>query len=352
MASNSIGTRFKVTTWGESHGPAIGVVIDGCPPNLKLSEKDIQAEVDRRKPSKHSKISTKRCEQDSVHILSGIFEGKTLGTPISIMVENVDILSKDYSNLKNTFRPGHADFTYNLKYGHRDYRGGGRASGRETVARVMAGAVAKKILKEKSKTEIFGHTVQIGKISAKTFTKSEIEKNDFRCADKGIAKEMNKLIEQIAAEHDSIGAIIEIIIKNPPSGLGNPVFEKLDAQLAKAMMSIGAVKGVEIGAGMRVAEMKGSENNDKIEIKNGKPHFLSNNAGGILGGISTGQDIIIRLAIKPVPSIGKQQKTITSFGKNTLLKITGRHDICLAPRIISVAESMAAIVLADSLLRK
>ncbi len=350
MPGSSIGTKFRVTTWGESHGPAIGAVIQGCPPNLKLTEKDIQREINRRKPAKSSKISTTRREEDKVKILSGVFENRTTGTPISLIIENKDVRSKDYAKIKNVYRPGHADYTYDLKYGIRDYRGGGRASGRETLSRVMAGAIAKKILKEKAKTEIFGHTIQVGNIKADKFNKSYIEKNELRCADKEKTKKMLNLIEKIRKEGDSIGAIIEIIVKRPPKGLGDPVFNKLDAQLAASMMSIGAVKGVEIGTGFKSAEMKGSENNDQITIKKGKITPLSNNCGGILGGISTGQDIVIRLAIKPVPSISKKLQTVTNKGKNTTVQTIGRHDTCLAPRIIPVAESMAAIVLADKLL--
>lgn len=357
MALSSIGTKFKVTTWGESHGPALGAVIEGCPTNLALSEKDIQEELNRRKPASSSKISTSRKEKDQVHILSGVFEGKTLGTPISLIVENNDVNSKDYSKIKNLYRPGHADYTYDLKYGIRDYRGGGRSSGRETVSRVMAGAIAKIILEDYCKKhslpkiEIFGHTVQVGDIKAEKFDKSYIEKNELRCADKEKTKEMMELIEKMKFnEGDSIGACIEIIIKNPPKGLGEPIFDKLDAELAKAMMSIGAVKGVEIGAGFKVVEMKGSENNDQMEIKDGKVKFLSNNSGGILGGISTGEAIVIRLAIKPVPSIKKELKTITSAFKNAKIKTLGRHDTCLAPRIIPVAEAMAAIILTDMML--
>ncbi|MFH1533373.1 MAG: chorismate synthase [Nitrospirota bacterium] len=350
MTGSSIGTNFKVTTWGESHGPAIGAVIQGCPPNLKLTEKDIQIEIDRRKPAKSSKISTTRREKDKVKILSGVFQNLTTGTPISLIVENKDIRSKDYEKIKNIYRPGHADLTYDLKYGIRDYRGRGRASGRETLARVMAGAIAKKILKEKTKTEIFGHTIQVGNIKAEKFTKPYIEKNELHCADKENTKKMIKLIEKTRKEGDSIGSIIEIIIKSPPKGLGDPVFDKLDAELAKAMMSIGAVKGVEIGSGFKAAGMKGSENDDQMVAKSGKIKALSNNCGGILGGISTGENIIIRLAIKPVPSISKKLKTVTNKGKNTTIKTLGRHDCCLAPRIIPVAESMAAIVLADKLL--
>ncbi len=345
MPGNTFGTIFRTTTWGESHGPATGVVIDGCPSGLKLNEKDIQKEVDRRRPAAGSKVSTTRREKDIVKILSGVFEGKTTGTPLSIIVENADTRSKDYNNIKDLYRPGHADYTYDLKYGFRDYRGGGRASGRETLARVIAGAVAKKLLK---KTEIFGHTIQVGNIKATKFARTFIEKNELRCADKSASEKMQKFVEKLRfQEGDSIGAIIEIVIKNPPKGLGEPVFDKLDAELAKAMMSIGAIKGVEIGAGFAVAGMKGSQDNDQIEKKAGKVHFLSNNSGGILGGISTGEDIIIRLAVKAVPSISKKLKTIDTKGKNSIIQTLGRHDCCLAPRIIPVAEAMAALVLAD-----
>ncbi len=353
MPGNTFGTTFKVTTWGESHGKAIGAVIDGCPPGLKISEADIQKEVNRRRPAEFSKISTTRREKDQVEILSGVFEGKTTGTPISIIVRNEDARSKDYSKIKDTYRPGHADLTYDLKYGFRDYRGGGRSSGRETLGRVIAGAIAKKYLKENYKTEIYGHTIQIANIKAKTFTKSFIENNELRCADKTVAKKMQEHIEKMRfQEGDSVGAIIEVVIKNPKAGLGNPVFDKLDADLAKAMMSIGAIKGVEIGSGFDVANLKGSENNDQMHSKNGKTQFLNNHSGGILGGISTGADITIKLAVKPVPSISKELQTITKNGKNTKIKTLGRHDCCLAPRIIPVAESMAAITLVDKLLTK
>ncbi|MBI4975105.1 chorismate synthase [Candidatus Peregrinibacteria bacterium] len=352
MPGNTFGTTFKITTWGESHGPMVGAVIDGCPPKLPLSEKDIQKEVDRRRPKKFSKISTTRREKDLVKIVSGVFEGKTTGIPISIIVENSDIRSQDYSKISDKYRPGHADYTYELKYGLRDFRGGGRASGRETIARVMAGAVAKKILALNAKTEIFGHTIQIGKIKAEKFDKDFIEQNELRCADKNVAKKMLTFAEEIRKQGDSTGGIIEIIIKSPPKGLGDPVFDKLEANLSKALMSIGAVKGIEIGEGFKCAEMKGSENNDEMAMEKGKVKFLSNHCGGILGGISTGEDIIIRLAIKSVPSISKELKTITKSGKNTKIQTLGRHDCCLAPRIIPVAESMAAIVLADMLLAK
>lgn len=353
MSGNTFGTLFRITTWGESHGSATGVVIDGCPSGLSITEAEIQKEVDRRRPQEGSKITTTRREKDQVHILSGVFEGKTTGTPISLMVNNEDTRSKDYSNIQDMYRPAHADYTYDLKYGFRDYRGGGRSSGRETLARVMAGSIAKKILKLKAKTIIFGHTIQVGEIKSKTFLQSEIEKNELRCADPIAAAKMQKFIEKLRfTEGDSVGAIIEIIIKNPPKGLGEPVFDKLEADLAKAMMSIGAVKAIEIGAGFAASAMKGSQNNDQMETKGGKVKFLTNNAGGILGGISTGEDIVIRLGIKPVPSISKKLKTITKSGKNAEIATLGRHDCCLAPRIIPVAESMAALVLADKWLQQ
>lgn len=345
---------FKITTWGESHGPAIGVVVEGCPAGIALSTKDIQKEVDRRKPTDPS-ISTTRKEEDKIEILSGIFEGKTTGTPISILVHNKDTKPEDYDSLKDIFRPSHADLTYEMKYGTRDYRGGGRSSGRETISRVMAGAIAKKVLASFPSSrgmKIFGHTIQVGNIHAEKFEKSEIEKNPLRCADKKATEKMLKLVKKIREEGDSIGSIIEIVIENPPAELGEPVFDKLDADLAKAFMSIGAVKGVEIGAGFAVAEMKSSENNDQMRVnKKGEIEFLSNNAGGILGGISTGNTIVARLAIKPPPSIKKLQKTITTSGENTEISISGRHDTCLAPRIIPVAESMAAITILDHLLK-
>jgi len=353
MAGNSIGKSFVVTTWGESHGVALGVIVDGCPAGIKISEEEIQKEVEKRKPQ-DPKISTTRKEEDKVEILSGIFEGKTLGTPISILVRNKDTRSKDYERIKNLYRPGHADITYDLKYGTRDFRGGGRSSGRETVSRVIAGAIAKKVIANNplsKHTQIYGHTIQVGEIFAEEFDKNEVSKNLLKCPDKKAAEEMLKLVEETRRQGDSIGAVVEIIIENPPSGLGEPVFDKLDADLAKAFMSIGAVKGVEIGCGFDCALLRGSENNDQMEMKNDEISYLSNNAGGILGGISTGAPIVVHLAIKPVPSIAKKQKTVTNNGENVEIEVIGRHDTCLAPRIIPVAESMAAIVIADHLLR-
>jgi len=349
MPGNSIGKLFRVSTWGESHGKALGVLIDGCPSGIDLSEKDIQEEIDKRKPIGVS--GTTRREEDEVEILSGVFEGKTTGSPISIVVFNKNSRPEDYANIKEIYRPGHADYTYEQKYAVRDYRGGGRASGRETVARVMAGAVAYKLLK-KSKISIIGHTIQIGNIKADKFQAKEIENNELKCADKIATVKMLNLIENIKKENDSIGGIIEIVIKNVPIGLGEPVFDKLDADLSKAIMSIGGVKGITIGAGFDTALMKGSENNDEYEMKNGKVRTLSNNAGGILGGISSGEDIVLRIAIKAPASIGITQKSVNSNGKTMNFKIEGRHDVCIVPRVIPVAKSMAAIIIADHLLRQ
>ncbi|MBN1494575.1 chorismate synthase [Candidatus Peregrinibacteria bacterium] len=311
MPGNTFGKLFKVTTWGESHGKALGAVIDGCPPGLLLNEQDIQKELDKRKPGKGNLIS-KRKEKDKVEILSGVFEGKTLGTPISMIVRNHDANSKDYKDLRNIFRPGHADFTYYLKYGLWDFRGGGRASGRETVARVMAGAVAKKILSK--------HT---------TIIKSKV---------------INIAYPEAYKEGDSSGGTIEIIVKNPPKGLGEPVFDKLNADLAMAVFSIGGIKGLEFGLGFKSAELKGSENNDVFN--------KTNNAGGILGGISNGEDITIKIAVKPPSSISKEQTALTKNLKKVKIKIEGRHDSCLIPRILPVIESMIAITLVDHLLRR
>jgi chorismate synthase len=353
MPGNSFGKLFKVTTWGESHGKALGVVIDGCPAGVSLNEKDVQKDVDRRKPRTGSKISTSRNEPDKVEILSGVFEGKTTGGPVSMIVWNKNVRSKDYDSIQNVFRPGHADFTYDAKYRKmHDYRGSGRASGRETVSRVMAGTVAKKLL-SKYKTKIVGHTIQIGPHIAKKFTQSEIERNEIRCADTVVAKKMINYIHEIRKEGDSVGGIVEIRVKNCQIGLGDPVFDKLDADIAKALMSIGAVKGVSFGAGFKVAEMKGSENNDPfVKEKGGKVKTLTNNAGGVLGGLASGEDLIINIAVKPTPSISKKQKTINISGKSVEIKIQGRHDACIVPRLIPVAESMIAITLADHQLRQ
>ena len=350
MPGNTFGTLFKVTTWGESHGPALGAVIDGCPAGFLLSEKDIQAELDRRRPGQ-SKVGTSRAEEDRVRILSGVFEGKTTGTPISLIVENKDQRSHDYSKIKDLYRPGHADLSYDLKYGFRDYRGGGRSSGRETISRVMAGAIAKKFLLAKEKTKIIGHTVQVGTIKASKFDEKEIENNPLRCADPTIAKKMEQYVLKVKDEGDSVGGIVEIIVRNTPAGLGEPVFDKLQADLGKALFSIATVKGVEFGDGFGVAELKGSQNNDELIKRAGKITTKTNHAGGIYGGISIGTDLIIRIAVKPPASIGKSQHTVDKKGHSTTIKVEGRHDACILPRLIPVAESMVAITLMDHWVR-
>jgi len=329
MSSNTFGTLFKYTSWGESHGSAVGCVVDGAPPRLDLSEEYIQQFLDKRKPGQ-SRHTTTRQEEDRVKILSGIFEGKTTGTPISLMIENTDTRSRDYSEIKDKYRPGHADFTYDQKYGIRDYRGGGRASARETVCRVAAGAVARLILKN---VQIKGSVIQIGSHKAD-------EKHLWE-----------NFLDQLREQGSSAGAIIEVIARGVPVGLGAPVVDKLDADIAKVMMGINAVKGVEIGDGFKTAGMIGETNADQINIKDGKPYFLSNHAGGILGGISTGQDIIVRLAFKPTSSILQPLQTIDTHDHETEIVTKGRHDPCVGLRGAPVAEAMLAIVLADHLLR-
>jgi chorismate synthase len=344
--SNSFGKNFIITTWGESHGKAFGVVIDGCPSNLELSKEDIQKELNKRKPGQ-SKITTQRKEEDKVEILSGVFEGKTLGTPISLIIYNQDQNLKDYQDLREIFRPGHADFTYEEKYGIRDYRGGGRSSGRETISRVAGGAIAKKILKEKN-IQVIAYTKQIGDIKINKVNLNEIEKNSVRSPDKEASKKMEELILQIKNEGDSVGGICEIIIKNCPSGIGDPVFSKIKAQFANALLGIGGVTSFEYGI-ENSHLIRGSDYNSEFISKNGKIKSKKNNHGGILGGITTGEDIIMRIKIKPTPSISKSQKTINKDGKTQILKIKGRHDPCIVPRIIPVAESMISIVLVDNI---
>lgn len=350
MAGNSFGDLFRITTWGESHGPAIGVVIDGCPAGMSLTKDNIQNELDRRSPGQSS-VTTSRKEPDNVEILSGLFNGKTTGQPISLLVRNRDADSSKYEKIKHLFRPGHADFTYEAKYGFRDYRGGGRSSARETVARVAAGAVAKKVLQTK-KITIIAHTVKIGSIEAEKFAANEIEKNPVRSADKKAAQKMVKEILKAKKAGDSLGGVVEVIATRVPPGLGEPVFDKLDAELAKAMMSLGGVKGVEIGSGFAVTSMKGSEANDELIKKSGKICTKTNHAGGIVGGISNGSDIVVRLAVKPTASISLIQTTVNQKGQTQKIKIEGRHDPCICPRIVPIAEAMMALVLTDHLLRQ
>jgi chorismate synthase len=354
MSGNTFGTLFRITTWGESHGLGVGVVIDGCPAGLSLDESDIQKELDRRRPGQ-SDITTQRKEEDRAEIISGIFSGKTTGAPISIMVKNRDVDSSKYEMLRDTPRPGHADLTYELKYGMRDWRGGGRSSARETIGRVAAGAIARKIL-DLNGIEILGHVVELGGIRVKTVYIEQIrentEKNPVRCADLDAALQMEAMIHAARSEGDSVGGIVEVIGLGVPAGVGEPVFDKLSAELAKALMSIAAVKGVEIGSGFKSALIKGSQMNDPIKIYEGKPKTITNNAGGILGGISNGEPIVCRIAVKPTPSISKEQRTVDLVTmKDTRIKITGRHDPSIPPRIVPVAEAMVALVFVDMMMR-
>jgi len=350
MSFNTFGKQFRFTTWGESHGPAIGCVVDGCPPNINLKEQDIQAELDKRKPGQ-SKFTTQRKEDDKIQILSGVFEGKTTGTPISLIIYNHDMKSRDYETIKNKFRPGHADFTYFKKYGIRDYRGGGRSSARETAARVAAGAVAKKVLENKigKKFKVIGAVTQLGILGCNTnkWNDQTIKKNPFFCPDRSIVKLWKKYLLDIRKSGSSCGAIIEVRARGIPIGLGAPIYSKLDMDIASAMMSINAVKGVNIGSGMNSAQLTGEQNSDEISQKGKKINFDSNNAGGILGGISTGQEIIVSFAVKPTSSILKTRKTIDKFGKNTNISVKGRHDPCVGIRAVPVGEAMLNCVLLD-----
>jgi len=346
MSGNTFGKIFRVTTFGESHGKALGCVIDGCPPNIKIDESDIQKDLDRRKPGQ-SKYTTQRKEDDKVEILSGVFNGVTTGTPIALLIFNKDQKSKDYSEIKSKFRPGHADFTYQKKYGIRDYRGAGRSSARETVARVAAGAIAKKYLQKVNRTKIFGYVSQLGEITPSVIKTKDIETNPFFFPDNKKVPELEKYITSIRKAGDSIGAKVTIVGKNIPIGLGEPVFDKLDALLAQAMMSINAVKGVEIGAGFDVVNQKGSEARDEITPKG----FLSNFSGGTLGGISTGQDLKVNIALKPTSSILIPGKTIDEKNKPTTVRTKGRHDPCVGIRAVPIAEAMMALTLCDLYLR-
>lgn len=350
MAGSTYGTIFKITTWGESHGKGIGVVVDGCPAGLSLSEKDIQEFLNRRKPGQN-KYTTKRNENDTVEILSGVFEGKTTGTPISLLVRNEDQHSKDYRNISSCYRPGHADYTFDAKYGFRDYRGGGRSSGRETIGRVAGGAIALKLLKELGIT-VFAYTKSIGpyEIPSSEYHFSEINENILYMPNLTYANKASAFLNQCMSNCDSAGGIIECQVKNLPAGIGEPVFYKLDACLAQAMFSIGAVKGVEVGDGFAVTSALGSKNNDEFYIENGMTCKKTNHAGGILGGISDGNDLIFRTAFKPTPSIAQPQNTVTSTGENTTLSISGRHDPIIVPRAVVVVEAMTALTLIDLLL--
>ncbi|MEE2731883.1 MAG: chorismate synthase [Pseudomonadota bacterium] len=346
MSGNTFGKLFTVTTFGESHGIALGCIVDGCPPGLELTEADLQVDLDRRKPGT-SKYTTQRREDDEVQILSGVFEGKTTGTAIGLLIRNKDQKSKDYSDIKDTFRPAHADYTYQQKYGIRDYRGGGRSSARETAMRVAAGAIAKKYLKQAHGIEVRGYVSQIGSIKPVTFDWDQVEQNPFFCPDASVVPAMEALIDQLRRDGSSIGAKVTVVASGVMPGLGEPIFDRLDADLAHALMSINAVKGVEIGAGFEAVTQRGEEHRDEITPQG----FLSNNAGGILGGISSGQDIVAHIALKPTSSLRIPGRSIDQSGQPLEVVTTGRHDPCVGVRATPIAEAMMAIVLMDHLLR-
>jgi chorismate synthase len=355
MPGNAFGHSFRITTWGESHGLAIGCMIDGVPPGMALSEADIQPWLDRRRPGQ-SRHTTQRKEPDKARLLSGVFEGKTTGTPISFVVENQDVRSKDYDSIKDKFRPGHAEYAYWKKYGHYDYRGGGRSSARETAMRVAAGAVARRVLDHllPAPVSIRGALVRMGPhaIERANWDWAEIENNPFWCPDPAAAKHWEGFLDGVRKAGSSTGAVIEVVASGVPAGLGEPVYDKLDADLAKAMMSINAVKSVEIGAGLGAAALSGEDNADEMRMKGADAEFLSNNAGGVLGGISTGQDVVVRFAVKPTSSIRTPRRTVDRFSQDTEIATPGRHDPCVGIRAVPVGEAMMALVLADHLLRQ
>lgn len=346
MSGNTLGTLFTVTTFGESHGPAIGCIVDGCPPGMMLQEEDIQPFLDKRKPGQ-SQFTTQRREEDKVQILSGVFEGKTTGAPIALLIHNTDQRSRDYEEIKDLFRPGHADYTYHHKYGHRDYRGGGRSSARETAARVAAGAIARLYLQRYVQIEIVGYLQQMGAIELQFEDEAEISKNAFFCPNNKQIQQLADAIEQLRRQGDSIGARVTVYAKGVPVGLGDPVFDKLDATLAYAMMSINAVKGVEIGSGFSAVQQLGSQHRDQMAGQG----FLTNHAGGILGGISTGQNIEVSMVLKPTSSIITPGKTLNTAGEEVLVVTKGRHDPCVGIRAVPIAEAMMALVLMDHYLR-
>ncbi len=346
MSGNSFGKLFTVSTFGESHGLALGGIIDGCPPGLSLCEADLQIDLDRRKPGT-SRFTTARREPDAVKILSGVFEGKTTGTAIGIMIENVDHRSGDYSEIKEVFRPGHADYTYDQKYGARDYRGGGRSSARETAIRVAAGAIAKKFLKEKLGIDIYAYLSQLGPVKAELVDRQQISQNPFFCADESKVEEMADYMKMLKKAGDSVGAKVTVVASNLPVGLGEPIFDRLDADIAHALMSINAVKGIEIGAGFDCVEQKGTEHRDEMTPQG----FKSNNAGGILGGISSGQDIVANIALKATSSISTPGDSINRAGEPIQVVTKGRHDPCVGIRAVPIAEAMLAITLMDHFLR-
>ena len=351
---NTFGQIFRITTFGESHGGGVGVVIDGCPPQLPITEEEIQVDLDRRRPGQ-SKITTPRKETDTCEIISGVFEGRTTGTPISILVRNKDARSQDYNEMSVKYRPSHADATYDAKYGFRNWKGGGRSSARETIGRVAAGAIAKKILKQYSDVDVVGYVKRIKDLEAVvdtcTVTLEQVESNIVRCPDTECANKMIDLIDDIRKEKDSLGGVVECVVRNVPKGLGDPVFDKLEADLAKAVMSLPATKGFEIGSGFAGTTMTGSEHNDEFYIdENGETRTRTNRSGGVQGGISNGENIIIRIAFKPTATVGKEQKTVTKEGEETVLAAKGRHDPCVLPRAVPMVEAMVALVLCDRLM--
>jgi chorismate synthase len=353
---NSFGQLFRIATWGESHGGGVGVVIDGCPPRIALSEADIQVELDRRRPGQSS-IVTQRDEADRCQILSGVFEGRTLGTPISILVMNKDARPEAYREMEQTYRPSHADFTYQAKYGIRNWQGGGRASARETIGRVAGGVVASKVLRTlHPEAEIMAYVSHVydlaAEIDSKSVTREEIEANPVRCPDAATALKMIKAIEQARSEGDSLGGMIECVIRGMPAGLGEPVFDRLEADLAKAMLSLPATKGFEIGSGFAATRMRGSEHNDAFEMRDDKVRTKTNRSGGVQGGISNGEEIVFRVAFKPTATISREQQTVTAAGEDTTLAARGRHDPCVLPRAVPMVEAMAALVLCDHALRQ
>jgi chorismate synthase len=353
---SSFGQLFRITTWGESHGGGVGVVIDGCPPRIELSEADIQHELDRRRPGQ-SAIVTPRDEADRCQILSGVFEGRTLGTPISILVMNKDARPEAYAEMKSTYRPSHADFTYEAKYGIRNWQGGGRASARETIGRVAAGAIARKILRTLNPGfELIAYVNHVydvtATVDAASVTSQQVEANAVRCPDPAAARKMVEAIEKARADGDSLGGTIACVARGVPAGLGEPVFDKLEADLAKAMLSLPASKGFEIGSGFAATRMRGSEHNDAFEIRDGKVRTETNNSGGVQGGISNGENIFFRVAFKPTSTIAREQKTVTASGEETILAARGRHDPCVLPRAVPIVEAMAALVFCDHALRQ
>ncbi len=355
MSGNTFGSIFRVTTWGESHGPTVGCVVDGCPAGISISTEAIQADMDRRKPGQ-SRITTQRKEGDEIEILSGLFDGISMGSPIAIMVRNEDARSKDYSEMSKLYRPSHADYTYQSKYGMRDWRGGGRSSYREAAGRVAAGGVARAVLGQYQSIEIVGYVLQVddlkGNVDTRTISRELVDANIVRCPDTEIAEKMVRAIEDARRAGDSLGGIVEVVIRNVPVGLGEPVFDKLTADMAKAMMSLPATRGFEIGEGFSSATMRGSTHNDPFALVDGRIRTTTNHSGGVQGGISNGEDIIFRVAFKPTATIMIEQSTVTTTGEAAIFKAKGRHDPCVLPRAVAAVEAMAAITLADHLLRQ